>query len=75
MVLAPANAKITAVRTCVQDWAKVEKQAFGAEPDKSDEIREEGYRAYRRCFAGEAPHESYFPALVKQAKALVEKLP
>jgi hypothetical protein len=59
----------------VQAWKKAEKHAEKAGSDKGDQLRDAGYRAYRRCFAAQAARQSYFPALVKQAQALVDALP
>jgi len=75
VVLAPIAAKIAAVPTCARGWQKAEDQASAARDDKAERLREDAYRAYRRCFAGAAAHTSYFPELAKQAKALVEALP
>ena len=75
VIVAPAAAKAETTPQCVQGWKKAEAQAEKAESDKGDQLREEGYRAYRRCFAAQAPRRSYFPALVKQAQALIDALP
>jgi hypothetical protein len=75
VVVAPAAAKAETTPQCAQGWKKAEKQALQAEGDKSDELREEAYQAYRRCFAAQAPRRSYFAALTKQAQAFVGMLP
>jgi len=75
VVLAPTAAKIAAVPACVRGWKKAEDQAAAARDDKAERLREDAYRAYRRCFADAAAHGSYFPQLVQQAKALVDALP
>jgi len=36
--------------------------------DASEKIRDDGYAAYRACFAEHAKQEKYFPALTKQAQ-------
>jgi hypothetical protein len=76
VAVAPTNVKIGAAPTCAQNWKKAEKQAqAAADVDKGEAIREAGYDAYRRCFAAQAPRQSYFAAVVKQAQGLVDKLP
>ena len=72
---APAAAKVGAVPSCVRGWEKAQDRASAARDDKGEALREEGYRAYRRCFAAQATHASYFPALVKQARGLIDILP
>lgn len=75
VVSAPASAKIDAVPACVRGWKRAEDQASAARDDKAEKLRDDAYRVYRRCFAGTAAHASYFPELVRQAKALVDALP
>ncbi|HUI97819.1 MAG TPA: hypothetical protein VLX44_18830 [Xanthobacteraceae bacterium] len=75
VVSTKAAAKVGAVPACVRSWEKAEDQASAARDDKPDKSREDAYRAYRRCFAAAATHASYFSALVKQAKALIDILP
>ncbi|SRR6266545_2812940 len=48
-------------------WGRVNKE--------SEQGREDGDRAYRRCFAAHAKLESAFPALVKRAQGLIDALP
>jgi hypothetical protein len=75
VIVAPAAAKAETTPQCLQGWKKAEAQAEKAESDKGDQLREAGYRTYRRCFAAQAPRRGYFPALVKQAQALIDALP
>ena len=75
MIVAPAATKAETTPQCAQDWQKAEAQALAADGDKSDELREAGYQAYRRCFAAQAPRRSSFPALTRQAQALIDLLP
>ncbi len=75
VVSAPAAATVAAVPTCARSYQEAEKQALAADGDKSDRLREDAYRAFRRCFAAQATHESYFPTLVKQVQGLVDVLP
>jgi hypothetical protein len=42
--------------------------------DESDELTEQTYGAYRVCFAAQAPKRGYFPALTKQAQAMINML-
>jgi len=74
VIVAPAAATVEAAPQCVQAWKKAEKQAL-QKPDRYDELSEEAYRAYRRCFAAQAPQRRYFPAIVRQAQALIDALP
>lgn len=74
VIVAPAAAKAETTPQCVQGWQKAEAQAEKAEGDKGDQLREDGYRAYRRCFAAQAPRQSSFPALTKQAQSIIELL-
>ena len=71
-----ARAAVAAPTTpqCVHAWKTAEAQALRA-PEKTDELSEQAYRAYLGCFAAQAPRRSYFPALVKQAQALIDALP
>jgi hypothetical protein len=75
VIVASAAAKAETAPQCVQGWKKAEAQAEKADSDKGDQLRDAGYRAYRRCFAAQAPRRSYFAALVKQAQALIDALP
>jgi hypothetical protein len=82
IVVAPAGAKVGAIPDCDKIWQKASKQAekmahAGPDPqvERFDKLREDGDRAFRRCFAARAPQESYFPALVKQAQGLIDELP
>lgn len=75
VIVASAAAKAETTPQCVQSWKRAEAQAEKAASDKGDQLREAGYRAYRRCFAAQAPRQSYFPALRKQAQALIDELP
>jgi hypothetical protein len=72
---APADVKIGAAPACARGWTKAEEKAMSAGSDKGETIRDAGYDAYRRCFAVQAPRQSYFAAVVKQAQGLVDKLP
>jgi hypothetical protein len=42
--------------------------------DASEKTRDDGYAAYRACFAEHAKGEKYFPALIKQAQEWVDQL-
>jgi hypothetical protein len=75
VVSAPAAAAVDGVPACAQAWERDQKQALAAEGDRSEELQDEAYGTYRRCFAAQATTESYFPALAKQAQALVDMLP
>jgi hypothetical protein len=75
VVSAPAGATISAVPKCARSYEKAEKQARATAGDKSEQLAEEAYRAYRQCFAAQARSASYFPVILKQAQALVDTLP
>jgi hypothetical protein len=75
VLVAPAAVEAKTTPQCVQAWKKAEKHAEKARSDKGEQLRDAGYRTYRRCFAAQAARQSYFPALVKQAQALVDALP
>jgi hypothetical protein len=75
VIVAPAAAKAETTPQCAQGWKKAEAQAEKAESDKGNQLREDGYRAYRSCFAAQAPRRGYFPALIKQAQTLIDVLP
>jgi hypothetical protein len=82
IVIAPADAKVGGMPDCDKIWQKASKQAeeaadagTGPQVETFDKLREDGDRAFRRCFAARAPREGYFPALVKQARGLISMLP
>jgi hypothetical protein len=75
VVSAPAAVAVGGAPACAQAWERDQKQALAADGDRSEELQDEAYRAYRRCFAAQATAESYFPALAQQAQALIDMLP
>ncbi len=88
VAVAPAQAKVGAIAACDQVWKDLERAAERllaqydqTEPkneklyDKYTKAQENNDRAYRACFAAHAKGESFFPALVRQAQALVDALP
>ncbi len=75
VIVAPAAVKAETSSQCAQGWKKAEQQASRDEPDKADELRGAGYRAYLRCFAAQAPQRGYLAALMKQAQALIDAMP
>jgi hypothetical protein len=85
VVSAPASVKVTPIAACGEIWRQAEKaaQARGggagagsSDDNRSDEtIRQEGDAAFHRCFAQRAKSQGFFAALVKQAQALVDRLP
>ena len=76
VIVAPIAVAAKTTPQCVQGWKTVEKQAErAAQSDQGEQLRDAGYQAYRRCFAAQAPRQGYFPALVKQAQALIDTLP
>jgi hypothetical protein len=76
VIVAPVAVAARTTPQCVQGWKRAEKQADrAAQSDQGEQLRDAGYQAYRRCFATQAPRQGYFPALVKQAQALIDALP
>ena len=89
VVDAPAEGKITGIAACDKVWQDFEKRADEAdqaymESDPKDPklldaynriSKQEGSGAFGRCFGERAPHEPFFPALVKQAQAIADSLP
>ncbi len=75
VIVTTAAAKAETTPQCVQAWKQAEAQADKAGTDKGDQLRETGYRAYRRCFAAQAPRQGWFSGLTKQAQALIDGLP
>lgn len=72
VIVAPAAVEAGTTPQCAQAWKKVEAKA--AKASDPEQLTERGYRAYLRCFAAQAPSRGYFPALTKQAQALVDAL-
>jgi hypothetical protein len=73
VVSAPAAVAVGGAPACAEAWERDEKQARAADGDRSEELLDEAYRTYRKCFAAQATTD--FPALAKQAQALVDMLP
>jgi len=75
VIVAPAAVEAKTTPQCLQGWKKAEKQAETADTERGEQLRDAGYRAYRRCFAAQAQRQGWFPALKKQAQALIDALP
>jgi hypothetical protein len=88
LVTTPAAAKAGSSAACNSVWKQSEARAQRVldeyqKTDPKDEklfdrythMQEEGEQAYRGCFASRAKGERWFPALVKQAQALIDGLP
>ncbi len=88
LATAPAAATVTRIDACDAVAADYDARMKAAEDayDNSDPrddllfdvytaLQEEGDSAYRKCFVEKAPAEKFFPALVKQAQAIVDALP
>jgi hypothetical protein len=74
LVRVAAAAKIGPFPACKAVWDQAQKKAEKSS-GKSMEIENEGYAAFRRCFAERAPREKGFADLVRQAQDIVDKLP
>jgi hypothetical protein len=74
VVRVAAAAKIGPFPACKAVWDQAQKKAEKSS-GKSMEIENEGYAAFRRCFAERAPREKGFADLVRQAQDIVDKLP
>jgi hypothetical protein len=86
LVSAKIEPKIGPIAACEQAWQQFKKQADDAMAgyaktndqklfDKGTRAEEDWDRAYRQCFGARAPKEGFFPAVVKQAQALIDALP
>ncbi len=85
---APAEARVDRNAECEKIWELANGQAqavlesYGRSAPKDDKLfeqysrlRDNGDLAFRQCFGIQARTQSYFPALVRQAQALVDALP
>jgi hypothetical protein len=88
LVSAPANPNIIPMPPCQKIWQQSERKAVAADTarvaserkddphaDQRDQIEEQGDAAYRECFAQQARRQGFFFLLVRQAQALVDRLP
>lgn len=87
IVIVPPVGEIVTFPVCDKIWqesvqkASEPQEKSGASGDKdepdvdaSEKIRDDGYNAYRGCFAEHAKKEKYFPALAKQAQEWIDHL-
>jgi hypothetical protein len=86
LVSARIDAKLGPIPACEQVLQRFKKQADDAMAgyaasndqklfDKSTQAEEQGDAAYRQCYGAQAPKESFFPAVIKQAQKLVDMMP
>jgi hypothetical protein len=88
VVSAPASAKIEPMPACLKIWETATRKAAAAQKayvasqlkdeklsEQSTRLEEQGDAAFRRCFAQQAKGHRSFPALTRQAQALVDLLP
>jgi hypothetical protein len=88
VVTARANAKVDPMPGCRRIWRDASRNAAkahqayvasGLKDDKlleqSTRIEEEGFAAFRHCFAQQAKRRSFAAALTRQAQALIDRLP
>ena len=73
VVRVPAAAKIGPFPACKAVWDRAAKKAQASADGMP--IENEGYAAFRRCFAERAPREQGFADLVRQAQEIADKLP
>jgi hypothetical protein len=88
VVMTQTTIKAGPIATCDEEHARLAKQAEaasdadqkagGKDPalhDKAEQLARKADGVYPGCFATNAPNAGFFPALVKQAQALVDALP
>jgi hypothetical protein len=88
VVTARANAKVDPMPGCQRIWRDASRNAAkahqayvasGLKDDKlleqSTRIEEEGFAAFRRCFAQQAKARSFVAVLTRQAQELIDRLP
>ncbi len=76
--IAACDALHARLAAAAQAASDADRQADGKDAAlhaKSEALARKADRAYPECFAREAPHAAFFPALVRQAQALVDMLP
>jgi hypothetical protein len=77
---APAAVRTTMIPQCAAIWRKAERDAKAASarkdsPDDAFEtIQQEGDAKMRACYGARAKSAAFFPALVKQARDLIERV-
>jgi len=81
---APVAAKLDPIPACQDVWSKAEQAAEATrEANPGDDptfelwmqLRDEGVAAFHRCYAERAKGQPTFAAVVRQAQALLERLP
>ncbi len=76
---APAY-KITAIPQCSAIWTAAERKAKALTKksqdnfDAAEKMTTDADAAMRRCYNARAKAQSFFPALINQARALVERV-
>jgi hypothetical protein len=77
---APARAKVVAIPQCSALWTAAERKAKALEKksrdnvDQAEKLRADADTAMRQCFNERAKSQAFFPALVNQARELVERV-
>lgn len=87
IVNAPVAVKITDIPQCSSQWEKLDRKSSEAyEIYKSSQLknkkaladyhlyREQGFAAYTSCFEKEAKKQQFFPSLINEAQAIVDRL-
>ena len=88
VMTARANAKVDPMPACQRIWRDASRNAAKAHEayvasglkddnllEKSARMEEEGFTAFRRCFAQQAKGRSFVAALTRQAQELIDRLP
>jgi hypothetical protein len=88
IVTAPIAVTIAPIAACEEIWKEYVRKSEEAleafresqveNPDESshfDKIRDQGDAAFHRCYAQRAKDQPFFAALIKEAQALVARLP
>lgn len=88
VMTARANAKVDPMPACQRIWRDASRNAAKAHEayvasglkdnkllEKSTRMEEEGFTAFRRCFAQQAKGRSFVAALTRQAQELIDRLP
>ena len=87
IVTAPATAAVPPIPRCGDEWEQHDRKSAtayetyrtsGLTDKKSFDdylrYREEGFQAFHRCFAEEAPKRPFFEVLTQQAQSIVDRL-
>ena len=75
LVLPELKERVEHIPACVREWDAFERRSRQAAPGKgSSQLEEEGFEAYRKCWVRSLRDQPAFPALRRQAQAIVDRL-